>query len=514
MTRLAMTLPLLAMLSACTVPLGPRSGDKGKLIDGLKHADFALGAMSIGQAKDIDHARAEGLGLVPRSPFDTYLNGILSKLLAQAPARNVPARVYVRASQGWAAKTTADANIYVSLGTLLRLDNEDEVAALLAHEASHVMLGHANTDVIQDVEQRAIQLSTIALAARDVVEHGGRRGAVSRGADDARVQQQTKALLVNTLLIAPAWNRGQERDADLLGTDLLVRAGYSPQAVLSLLRKQVEDENSRKHDPQAQYLEQQLSQLGITDVQKTRDYGAQVASKPGVENKLLGTIINVGMDAAAKEGAKQLDEVKRSHPKAEERLADAQAYITREYPGQASAPTRIEPWEAAKEQSETADVLENYIAAIEAQQNLSEGNLKAARERSKASLTGPTRKHAYPNYVAAAVQRAQRNEQAALASYEAALAGPEPAGEIYVATSALYLQAGKRDKARQVLEAGYRRLQEPPTLTVPLIRTYRALGKQTDADRLAGQCALRWPKLQTLCAEEARGVHAAERGSR
>ena len=120
--------------------------------------------MAIGQAKDVDYARAEGLGLVPASPLDTYLNGVLAKLLAQSPVKSVPARVYVRASGDWAAKSTADANIYVALGALLRLDNEDEVAALLAHEASHVILGHADADVVQSLQQRAIQLS--ALAAR------------------------------------------------------------------------------------------------------------------------------------------------------------------------------------------------------------------------------------------------------------------------------------------------------------------------------------------------------------
>jgi hypothetical protein len=93
----------------------------------------------------------------------------------------------------------------------------------------------------------------------------------------------------------------------------------------------------------------------------------------------------------------------------------------------------------------------------------------------------------------------------ALAAYETALGGPEPAGAIYSEASALYLETGKRDKAVKIIETGYDRLQEPPSLTVPMIRTYRLVGRQADADRIAAKCALRWPKMQALCTDEASG---------
>lgn len=496
----------LALLSACSgLSLGGPSVPAGKAVDELSPAPFEFGAMSIGQAKDVDHARAEGLGLVPASPLDVYLNGVLAKLLAQSPVSGVPARVYVRASGDWGASTTADANIYVSVGTLLRLDSEDEVAALLSHEAAHVILGHADADVVQEVQQRAIQLSTIALAVRDTVASRGTAGAVQTGADSARVGEQMKALAVNTALLAPAWTREQERDADLLGADLLARCGYNPQAALSLLRKQAEFETARAANPQAQLLEQQLSALGVDVVQKERERSAAMAGSGETKDQLLGVALAVGLNAAMNVGSQVLAEAKRNHPKAEERLADAELYVGREYAGAAQAPLQVEAWEAAKEEPATYDLLESYIAAMEAKDRLADGDVAAASELAEASLTEATRGHAYPQYVAAEVLTARGSAESALRSYEAALQGPEPAGAIYVEASQLYWKTGQRQRAFEVLFGGYRRLQEPPALAVPLIRTYRALGKQDDADRLAAECALRWPKMQELCAAEAKG---------
>ena len=288
--------------------------------------------MAIGQAKDVDYARAEGLGLVPASPLDTYLNGVLAKLLAQSPVKNVPARVYVRASGDWAAKSTADANIYVALGTLLRLDNEDEVAALLAHEASHVILGHANADVVQSVQQRAIQLSALAADAQDVIASAQGKGAGGSGksvASTVRVDEQSRALLLNTMLLSPAWTREQERDADRLGTDLLVRAGYSPQAMASLLRKQKSFESERAINPQAASLDKQL--LGVDVNQQVQEQTEKAARNIGVDPKGLGGLAGAALGKAFEWGAKKVDEAQRSHPKTEERIVDVEAYVAREY---------------------------------------------------------------------------------------------------------------------------------------------------------------------------------------
>ncbi|MGH7789309.1 MAG: M48 family metallopeptidase [Candidatus Binatia bacterium] len=485
---------------------GAASADD-KAIEDVDAGPFSSGAMAIGQAKDVDHARAEGLGLVPASPLDTYLNGILAKLLAQSPVTGVPARVYVRASGDWAAKSTADANIYVALGALLRLDNEDEVAALLAHEASHVVLGHADADVVQSAQQRAVQLSALAVEAQAVVDGArgkGDGGAGKPAAGSARVEEQSRALLLNTMLLSPAWTREQERDADRLGTDLLVRAGYAPQAMASLLRKQKTFETARAASPQAAAFDKQL--LGVDTKQVVQQQAQKAAKNIGVKDPSgLAGLAGSALGGALDWGSKKVGEAQRSHPKTEERIVEIESYVAEEYSGAAAPALQVEAWDAAKEQDGTVDILENYIAAIEAKGKLADGDVAAARKLAKTSLSGPTKAHAYPNFVEAAVEISAGAPAPALAAYETALAGPEPAGAIYSEASVLYLETGKRDKAVEVIEAGYARLQEPPSLTVPLIRTYRLTGRQADADRVAAQCAARWPGMQGVCMGEAKG---------
>jgi predicted Zn-dependent protease len=498
-----------AVIAAWRVPLcgamlllalcAPAAADKA--IDDVAAKDFSFGTVAIGQAKDVDYARAEGLGLVPASPLDTYLNGVVAKLIAQSPVKNVPARVYVRASGDWSAKSTADANIYVALGTLLRLDNEDEVAALLAHEASHIVLGHTDTDVVQSTQQRVLQLSALAAEAQALSERAGAGG--TSVANNVRVDQQTRALLLNTMLLSPAWTREQERDADQLGTDLLARAGYAPQAMTSLLQKQKSFETDRARDPQVAALDQQL--LGIDVNKEVQKHTEKAARDIGVDPKGLGGLAGAALGKAFEWGAKKADEAQRSHPKTEERIADVSTYVAREYSGSGTQALQVESWEAAKEQDGTVDILENYIAAIEAKGKLADGDAAAARKLAKTGVSGPTHAHAYPNYVAAAVEMASGASAPALTAFETALTGPEPAGAIYSEASTVYVETGKRDQAVDIIEAGYARLQEPPALTVPLIRTYRAVGRQVDADRIAAVCAARWPKMQSLCMDEAKG---------
>ncbi len=476
----------------------------GKAIDKVAAGAFAFGPMAIGQAKDLDHARAEGLGIVPGMPLDEYLNGVLAKLLAQSPLKDVPARVYLRASGDWSAKSTADANIYASLGILLRLDSEDEVAALLGHEVSHVILGHANSDVVQSAQQRALQLSALAVdAQRKVSQLPGGGAAGAPAANAARVDEQSRALLLNATLLSPSWTREQERDADRLGTDLMVRAGYSPQGMVTLLQKQQSFETERAANPQTASLDKEI--LGFDATAKAQQKVTAGTSKLGAAGGIFGALAGAALERTKEWTGKQLDESSRSHPKTSERIADVQAYVAKEYSGLDAPEVQVEPWDAAKEADGTAEVLENYISAIEAKGKFADGNAAAARPLAEAALAAPTTAHAYPNYIDASLQLAGAATAKALTDYETALAGPEPAGAIYIGLSTLLLASGQKDKAVEIMMGGYARLQDPPGLTVPLIRTYRLAGRQPEADRLAAQCGVRWPSLQQLCSAEAKG---------
>jgi hypothetical protein len=55
------------------------------------------------------------------------------------------------------------------------------------------------------------------------------------------VQNRARALKVagwvSEKALFPSWNSGQENEADILGTDLLVRAGYNADAMIAVLKK-------------------------------------------------------------------------------------------------------------------------------------------------------------------------------------------------------------------------------------------------------------------------------------
>lgn len=104
--------------------------------------------------------------------------------------------------------------IGVYSGLFKVVHNQDQLAAVLGHEVSHVIAGHANERVSdQTLTQSALQVA-------------GAAGGLGTG---------TMALLgmgAQVGILLP-FSRTQETEADLLGLDLMSRAGFDPrQAVL------------------------------------------------------------------------------------------------------------------------------------------------------------------------------------------------------------------------------------------------------------------------------------------
>src|SRR5215470_3482289 len=131
------------------------SSEKRPLGDELKPGTYERSRLAIGEEKDLAQQRGEGFGFVPSVPLSTYVNRIRARLLATSGVTGVPGRAVVIASPAFAAYSTPDGNVYVAMGWLPFLSDEDEMAAIVAHELGHVLLTHHSADIVIGVRKRA-----------------------------------------------------------------------------------------------------------------------------------------------------------------------------------------------------------------------------------------------------------------------------------------------------------------------------------------------------------------------
>ena len=110
--------------------------------------------------------------------------------------------------------------IATTRGILLELDNEAELAALLGHELGHVNARHTAEQATKG------QLSSLLIGGIAVA-------AGQQGSDYGRIAQQLGAL--GQGLYLSKYSRDNEREADALGHEYMVKAGYSSRGFVGLM---------------------------------------------------------------------------------------------------------------------------------------------------------------------------------------------------------------------------------------------------------------------------------------
>lgn len=108
----------------------------------------------------------------------------------------------------------------VTVGLLSLVENDDQLAAVIGHEAGHVVARHAAERVSQETTSKV--LLGIAKAAAGGTEFG--KLLKDHGEDATRYG-----------LLLP-FSRKQELEADKLGVDFMQRAGYRPREAVKLWR--------------------------------------------------------------------------------------------------------------------------------------------------------------------------------------------------------------------------------------------------------------------------------------
>src|SRR6516162_6881182 len=107
--------------------------------------------------------------------------------------------------------------VYITRGMMRFVRSDDELAAVMAHELTHVAHRHY---YIQQKRQNAMLPAMIVAAAIAVLAHSA--------APIAGIGMMTQGAMAN-------YQRDLEKEADLTGVSFLVKTTYSPVAMLTLL---------------------------------------------------------------------------------------------------------------------------------------------------------------------------------------------------------------------------------------------------------------------------------------
>jgi len=155
--------------------------------------------------------------LVQDTEIVGYVEGLVQRLAATMPPQPFPFTVSVIRHNAVNAFAAPGGYVFVNTGLLLALENESEVAGVLAHEMAHVTQRH----IARRVESSQVVglLSILGMLAGAFL--GGDAGIAAVAGSMAAGQA---AML--------SYSRSDEREADQVGMNYLTRAGYPPQGMI------------------------------------------------------------------------------------------------------------------------------------------------------------------------------------------------------------------------------------------------------------------------------------------
>ena len=129
-------------------------------------------------------------------------------------------------------------SVYVNTGLISLLDNESQLAAILAHEITHVLLRHSY------LQNRSTRKKFLTINIISAIAAWNPAGGVV-GAAIGIIAAVSPFILISTIY---GYSRDLEKEADLKGVDLMMSAEYPPEEMvkaLKLLSSDLEGEQIR-----------------------------------------------------------------------------------------------------------------------------------------------------------------------------------------------------------------------------------------------------------------------------
>ena len=172
--------------------------------------------VEIGKQSAIEAERQ--LPILPYSSAERYVDAIGRRLAAAAPGPKFPYSFKVVNAADINAFALPGGPVYVTRGLIESVPSEPELAGVIAHEIAHVALRHGTNNA-----------SKAYLAQAGIGILGGVLGG---GGATGQIIQAVGGLGLNALFLK--FSRTAETQADIVGTQMMARAGYDPNRMASM----------------------------------------------------------------------------------------------------------------------------------------------------------------------------------------------------------------------------------------------------------------------------------------
>jgi predicted Zn-dependent protease len=209
-------------------------------------------------------ARREQSAIVHRSllyrepQLEQFLERVLASLMpAEVPEGIRPHVVLVR-ELSLDAYSFPDGAIYLHTGLIARLESEAELALLLAHELVHITRQHALRALVECLPESDTYFFNRVLS-----------DSLSWFQDTAALPGMGKPS--DELL---GLRRSLEQEADRLGLDMVIQAGYDPYEATEIFDNLVEGGGDRPGKERAAAILQELSTAGVSSPSRSSDRGS------------------------------------------------------------------------------------------------------------------------------------------------------------------------------------------------------------------------------------------------
>jgi beta-barrel assembly-enhancing protease len=163
---------------------------------------------------------SDDYGSVQDAGLNAYVNGVGRAMAPQTHRPNMPYSFRVVNATYINAYAFPGGSIACTRGILLNLDNEAELAALLGHEMGHVNARHTAEQMSKG------QLSSILVGGLSIIADVAAPGL-------GQVASTLGGVGAGAFLAS--YSRDNERQADALGTEYMVKAGYGPEGMVGLM---------------------------------------------------------------------------------------------------------------------------------------------------------------------------------------------------------------------------------------------------------------------------------------